>query len=54
MILYPEVAAKAQAEIDKVVGSERLPTFEDRPNLPYVNAFINEVLLAIDFKLAEH
>jgi len=44
MILYPEVAAKAQEELDDIVGSERLPTFEDRPHLPYVNAFIKEVL----------
>jgi hypothetical protein len=45
MILYPEVAARAQAEIDEVIGPDRLPTFEDRPHLPYVNAFVKEVLL---------
>ena len=44
MTLYPAVAAKAQAEIDDVIGSDRLPTFEDRPHLPYVNAFIKEVI----------
>lgn len=34
----------AQSEIDSVVGNERLPTFEDRPNLPYNNALFLEVL----------
>jgi len=43
MILYPEAAERARAEIDNVVGSDRLPSFSDRPHLPYVNAFIKEV-----------
>ncbi|KAJ6505888.1 cytochrome P450 [Mycena vitilis] len=38
MTLYPEVQAKAQAELDSVVGSERLPSFTDRPMLPYLEA----------------
>ncbi|KAG2042217.1 cytochrome P450 [Suillus americanus] len=42
MILYPEVQAKAQAEIDTVVDSTRLPGFEDRPSLPYVEAILRE------------
>ncbi|KAG1815622.1 cytochrome P450 [Suillus subaureus] len=42
MILYPEVQAKAQAEIDAVVDSTRLPGFEDRPSLPYVEAIVRE------------
>lgn len=28
MALYPEAQAKAQEEIDRVVGRHRLPTFE--------------------------
>ncbi|TFK47616.1 cytochrome P450 [Heliocybe sulcata] len=44
MVLYPEAKAKAQAEIDRVIGSGRLPTFEDRGSLPYVEAFVREVL----------
>ncbi|KAG6842723.1 hypothetical protein H0H93_003664, partial [Arthromyces matolae] len=35
MMAHPETLAKAQEEIDRVVGSERLPNFNDRPNLPY-------------------
>ena len=44
MALYPEAQKKAQAEIDAVVGSTRLPDFEDRPSLPYINAVVKEVL----------
>ncbi|KAJ3961382.1 hypothetical protein N0V92_001951 [Colletotrichum tropicale] len=44
MSLYPEVQRKAQAEIDQVVGQDRLPTFSDRPNLPYIQALLTELL----------
>lgn len=29
MVLHPEVQAKAQAQIDQVVGAERLPAFSE-------------------------
>jgi cytochrome P450 len=29
MVLHPETQQKAQAEIDRVVGSERLPSFAE-------------------------
>ena len=44
MILYPEVAQKARAEIDAVVGQDRLPSFADRERLPYINALVLEVM----------
>lgn len=44
MIQHPEILAKAQKEIDAVVGTSRLPTFSDRPNLPYINAIVLETL----------
>jgi len=44
MSLYPDVQRKAQAEIDSVIGHERLPNFSDRPHLPYVNCIIKEVM----------
>ena len=44
MMLYPESQLKAQDEIDAVVGRDRLPDFNDQPNLPYVNALCKEVL----------
>ena len=40
--MFPEKQKKAQEELDRVVGPERLPTFEDRPSLPYVEAIISE------------
>ncbi|KAK6529943.1 hypothetical protein TWF281_009093 [Arthrobotrys megalospora] len=44
MILFPEVQRKAQEEIDRVVGTDRLPGFEDREQLPYVDALIKEAI----------
>ena len=41
---YPETQARAQAELDAVVGRARLPTFADFPHLPYVRAMVKEVL----------
>jgi hypothetical protein len=43
MTLFPDVMKKAQAEIDAVVGNDRLPDFSDRENLPYVDALSKEV-----------
>jgi len=43
-ILHPESVKQAQQELDSVVGQNRLPSFDDTSNLPYVNAFIKEVL----------
>ncbi|KAG8995313.1 hypothetical protein FRB90_000213, partial [Tulasnella sp. 427] len=40
--LFPEVQKKAQAEIDRVIGSGRLPEIADMPNLPYVHAVLLE------------
>ncbi|KAG1823196.1 cytochrome P450 [Suillus variegatus] len=42
--LFPDVQKKAQAEIDLVVGPDRLPTFADRDSLPYTDALVKEVL----------
>ncbi|KAK7046001.1 hypothetical protein VNI00_006996 [Paramarasmius palmivorus] len=44
MVRHPEVQKKAQAEIDAIVGNDRLPNFSDREHLPYVNALLSEVL----------
>ncbi|KLO09944.1 O-methylsterigmatocystin oxidoreductase [Schizopora paradoxa] len=44
MTLHPEVVRKAQAEIDTVVGSDRLPQISDRPRMPYTDAVLKEVL----------
>ncbi|KAK2467136.1 hypothetical protein APHAL10511_000685 [Amanita phalloides] len=44
MVLNPDVQKKAQAELDAVIGSDRLPNLADRDNLPYVHAIVLEVL----------
>ncbi|KAF8966595.1 cytochrome P450 [Flammula alnicola] len=44
MANYPEVQSKAQAEIDNVIGSSRLPDFSDRPSLPYLEATLLETM----------
>ena len=44
MTAYPEVQRKCQAEIDAVVGNDRLPTLADRDQLPYLTAMLKEVI----------
>ncbi|KAK1226460.1 hypothetical protein PQX77_010544 [Marasmius sp. AFHP31] len=44
MTLHPEVQARAQKEIDSVLGPGGLPDFNDRDSLPYINAIVAEVL----------
>lgn len=40
---YPDIQLKAQVELDRVVGRDRLPTVEDEQNLPFCHAIIKEV-----------
>ena len=35
MMYYPGAFKKANEEIVRVIGTERLPTFDDRASLPY-------------------
>ncbi|PPQ70818.1 hypothetical protein CVT24_001035 [Panaeolus cyanescens] len=44
MILNPDVQKKAQAEIDDVLGTGRLPSVSDRADLPYLRSIIVETL----------
>ena len=44
MVENPHVWKRAQAEIDAVVGMDRLPDFDDRSSLPFIDAIIREVL----------
>jgi cytochrome P450 len=44
MLAYPETQARAQAELDAVVGRARLPTFADYSSLPYIRAMVQEIL----------
>jgi cytochrome P450 len=44
MSLYPDVQKRAQAEVDQVVGRDRLPTLDDQNALVYISALIKEVI----------
>lgn len=44
MTCFPRVAAKAQEELDRVVGRDRSPSWCDEQNLPYCKAIIKETL----------
>ncbi|KAG6860651.1 hypothetical protein C0995_009016 [Termitomyces sp. Mi166 len=44
MVLHPECQAKAQKEIEAVIGPDRLPDFADRENLPYVECILQETV----------
>lgn len=44
MLHYPAVMKNAQAEIDSVVGPERMPDFKDFDALPYIRAVIKETM----------
>ena len=43
LILHPGAMKQVQAELDTVVGANRLVQESDVPNLPYLQAFIKEV-----------
>ncbi|KAG6816067.1 hypothetical protein H0H93_008582 [Arthromyces matolae] len=44
MALSPKVQARAQKEIDDVIGRDRLPDFSDRDSLPYMECVFKESL----------
>lgn len=44
LVLFPQAQRRAQAELDVVIGRDRLPTFNDRPCLPYIEAFCKELM----------
>ena len=44
MIAYPDIQAKAQRGLETVMGNDRLPNFDDRPSLPYIEALLKELL----------
>ena len=52
MIRHPEVAKKAQAEIDEVIGNDQLPSLQDRDNLPYIDCILKEVMRCVPQELS--
>ncbi|XP_037833648.1 cytochrome P450 1B1-like [Kryptolebias marmoratus] len=49
LVKYPDMQAKLQQLIDKVVGPDRLPSVEDRSSLALVDAFIFETMRFTSF-----
>lgn len=43
MVKHPQVVKKAQVELDRIVGRDRLPAFSDQADLVYIRALIAEV-----------
>jgi Cytochrome P450 len=43
VICFPDVLKRVQAELDSVIGRDRMPMFDDERSLPYMVAFIKEV-----------
>ncbi|KAG8631793.1 hypothetical protein KVT40_000933 [Elsinoe batatas] len=44
MTQNPHAVKAAQEELDRVVGPDRLPVWEDEPKLPYIRGLIKEVM----------
>ncbi|ETW80201.1 cytochrome P450 monooxygenase 84 [Heterobasidion irregulare TC 32-1] len=44
LVMFPDVQERAHAEIDRVIGSDRLPEFSDEGHMPYIAAIVKEVL----------
>lgn len=42
LVLHPEVMKRAQAQLDAVVGRDRLPSLNDQAQLPYIEAIVKE------------
>ena len=47
MVLFPDVQKTAQAEIDRVIGQDRLPEHEDQNALPYITAIMREMFRCV-------
>ena len=44
LIHYPDIQERLQQYVDKIIPVTRMPCLDDKANLPYVDAFIAEVL----------
>ncbi|XP_049456550.1 cytochrome P450 1B1 isoform X2 [Epinephelus fuscoguttatus] len=49
LVKYPEMQMRLQEEVDRVVDRGRLPSIEDQLQLPYIMAFIYEVMRYTSF-----
>ncbi|XP_040905081.1 cytochrome P450 1B1 [Toxotes jaculatrix] len=49
LVKYPDMQVRLQKEVDKVVDRSRLPSIEDQVRLPFIMAFIYEVMRFTSF-----
>uniref|UniRef100_A0A8C5SG65 Uncharacterized protein n=1 Tax=Laticauda laticaudata TaxID=8630 RepID=A0A8C5SG65_LATLA len=49
LLKHPELREQLQADLDRVVGRQRLPTADDRASLPRLEAFLYETLRYCSF-----
>lgn len=48
LLKHPEVTARAQEEIERVIGRDRTPCMQDKSDMPYMEALVHEIQRYID------